>query len=723
MSAYTWKSFNEDGDRPEKPRRFGVTEMRGPTYNLLSQNLLQDIFESMGQFVDGLKFSGGSHSLMPKSFIKEVTDMAHKHSIYVSTGDWAEHLLRKGPSSFKEYVEECRNLGFDTIELNVGTLGVPEETLLRFVRLIKSGGLKAKPQFAVKFDKSDLPLGGDRAFGAYIAPVPRTSDEVAIMLCMELGNLQIVEDVDLLIRRAERCLEAGADMIMIDADDLCRHAESVRADVIAKVIARLGLEKTMFEASNAGTSEWFIQNYGPRVNLFVDHSQVMDLECLRGRNLGKSIRSVLDSSETEMPAVWFAVKRSLNCKPEPSDVHDPKNPNPKLSNIVTKKGCTSCSRLGCSRTISNLKDVIHGSKRHLSKPPKICSPRSIGSNEFQNPITHEVILNNSTCELQITSFGESNGYENESPFVATLRPGTPGPQGIQTPPKYNHRGLSTPPRKSPSSVYRRREGLRYGVGGSLYFGGIPIPPKSPPAMDSVRPSTIVCNRCHERFKKWEVLEEHHISKHAVTELVEGDSSRKIVEIICRTGWLKSESNSVERILKVHNKKKTLAQFEEYRETVKMKASKLAKKHPRCLADGNELLRFYGTTVTCSLGQNDSSSLCTSEKCNVCRILRHGFPIKKVVNGGVGIFTTSTSGRAFESVDLCEETSECIRKALVICRVIAGRVHKPLENLQEFVGQSGFDSLAGKIGVCSHIEELYLLNPRALLPCFVVIFKT
>ncbi|KAK6932413.1 hypothetical protein RJ641_002037 [Dillenia turbinata] len=426
-----------------------------------------------------------------------------------------------------------------------------------------------------------------------------------------------------------------------------------------------------------------------------------------------------------MPAVWFAMKRSLNCKPAPSDVHDPNNPNPKLSNIVTKKGSTSC-RSGCSRSISNLKDVIHGSKRHLSKPTTICSPRSIGSNEFQNPITHEVILNNSTCELKIISFGESNGCENENPFVGTLRPGTPGPQGIQALPKYNHRGLSTPPRKSPSSVYRsRRQGLRYGGGGgNPDFGGIPIPPKSP-EMDSFQPSSIVCNRCRERFKRWEALEEHHISKHAVTELVEGDSSRKIVEIICRTGWLKSESYSgrIERVLKVHNMQKTLAQFEEYRETVKMKASKLAKKHPRCLADGNELLRFYGTTVTCSLGQNESTSLCTSEKCNVCRILRHGFPIKKVVNGGVGVFTTSTSGKAFESVELCEETSESIRKALVICRVIAGRVHKPMENLLEFVGQPGFDSLAGKVGVYSNIEELYLLNPRALLPCFVVIFKT
>jgi phosphosulfolactate synthase (CoM biosynthesis protein A) len=282
MAAYyRWKTFAEDEDRPEKPRRCGVTEIRGPHFSVLSENALQDVFETMGQFVDGLKFAGGSHSLMPKSYIKKVIDIAHDHNVYVSTGDWAEHLIRKGPHSFKDYVEECKQLGFDTVELNVGSLELPEETLLRYVRLIKSGGLKAKPLFAVKFNKSDIP-GRDRAFGAYIVPQPRSSD--------------FVEDVDLLIRRAERCLENGADMIMVDADDVCRYAESVRADIIAKIAGRLGLEKTMFEASNPRTSEWFVKQYGPKVNLFVDQSQVMDLECLRGRNLGKNHTSVLGSS-------------------------------------------------------------------------------------------------------------------------------------------------------------------------------------------------------------------------------------------------------------------------------------------------------------------------------------------------------------------------------------------------------------------------------------------
>lgn len=66
--------------------------------------------DSLGPFVDGLKFTGGCHSLMGKELVREITDLAHKHDIYVSTGDWAEHLLRQGPSSFKQYVEVCGSL-------------------------------------------------------------------------------------------------------------------------------------------------------------------------------------------------------------------------------------------------------------------------------------------------------------------------------------------------------------------------------------------------------------------------------------------------------------------------------------------------------------------------------------------------------------------------------------------------------------------------------------
>ncbi|XP_042487108.1 uncharacterized protein LOC122067348 [Macadamia integrifolia] len=433
-----------------------------------------------------------------------------------------------------------------------------------------------------------------------------------------------------------------------------------------------------------------------------------------------------------MPTVWFSLKRSLHCKSEPSDVHDPKTRG-HLRTILTKK----TARSGCSRSIANLKDVIHGSKRHSEKPPS-CSPRSIGSSEFLNPITHEVILSNSRCELKITGFGGLNeggggngggggGAGGGSTFVGTLRPGTPGPGGHLNMHHYNpyFTSSATPPRKSPGFL-SNREGSAFGV--SAFSGGISeggVFPRASREVDSHGSSTVTCHRCGEQFGKWESLESHHLSKHAVTELVEGDSSRKIVEIICRASLLKSENNCgrIERVLKVHNMQKTLGRFEEYREMVKIKASKLPKKHPRCLADGNELLRFYGTTVACSLGVNGSSNLCVSEKCSVCWIIRHGFSTNKELKGGIGVFTTSTSRRAFECIELYEEHPSSVRKALIVCRVIAGRVHKPLENIQELAGQTGFDSLAGKVGLYSNIEELYLLNPRALLPCFVVICKS
>lgn len=407
------------------------------------------------------------------------------------------------------------------------------------------------------------------------------------------------------------------------------------------------------------------------------------------------------------PNVWFSLKKSLHCKSEVSDVHDPKSRS-HLATIQTRKS----GRSGCSRSISNLKDVIHGSKRHIERPSN-CSPRSIGSSEFLNPIVHEVILSNSTCELKITGF---NGEEGGG-VVGTLRPGTPGPRGN---PSMNHFNSSL--KASSMNSMRKSPNLapeKHGSDLNSKHRRISL------EMDSNGSSSnVACHKCGEQFSKWESLESHHLSNHAVTELVEGDSSRKIVEIICRASWIKSENQCgrIERVLKVHNMQKTIARFEEYREMVKIKASKLPKKHPRCIADGNELLRFHGTTVSCSLGLNESSSLCVSEKCCVCMIIRHGFSAKKEGEGGIGVFTTSTSARAFESIEIPEDDTT-LRKALIVCRVIAGRVHRPLENIEEMVGQTGFDSLAGKFGLYSNIEELYLLNPRAFLPCFVVICKS
>ncbi|CAA6671910.1 unnamed protein product [Spirodela intermedia] len=174
---------------------------------------------------------------------------------------------------------------------------------------------------------------------------------------------------------------------------------------------------------------------------------------------------------------------------------------------------------------------------------------------------------------------------------------------------------------------------------------------------------------------------------------------------------------IERVLKVHNMQKTLARFEEHREMVKQRAAKLPKKHPRCLADGNELLRFHGATVACSLGAGGAASVCSAEGCSVCRIIRQGFSAR---GGTIGSSPPPPAGGPWRpspppAMAGARPLPPAGRKALVLCRVIAGRVHRPVEDLREPPPLAGFDSLAGKVGLHANIEELYLLNPRACSP--------
>jgi hypothetical protein len=52
------------------------------------------------------------------------------------------------------------------------------------------------------------------------------------------------------------------------------------------------------------------------------------------------------------------------------------------------------------------------------------------------------------------------------------------------------------------------------------------------------------------------------------------------------------------------------------------------------------------------------------------------------------------------------------------RVIAGRVTRT--QIQEVFEE--YDSLAGASGPYSNLDELFVFNPKAILPCFVVIYK-
>jgi phosphosulfolactate synthase (CoM biosynthesis protein A) len=248
--------FLRVNERESKPRKRGLTEIRGPYYSVIGRRYLEDLFETMGAYVDSLKFAGGSFTLMPERAVREIVDLCHKHDVLVSTGGFIERVLVQGSDAVRQYVAECKRLGFDIIEISAGFVSIPTDNWLRLVELVRKSGLKAKPEVGIQFG-----AGGATASAELKAEGTR--------------------DPSWAIAQAKRFLDAGAEIIMIESEGITENVDPWRTDVPAKFIDAIGMEKLMFEAADPDVFAWYIKNYGADVNLFVDHSQIVQLECLR----------------------------------------------------------------------------------------------------------------------------------------------------------------------------------------------------------------------------------------------------------------------------------------------------------------------------------------------------------------------------------------------------------------------------------------------------------
>lgn len=108
-----------------KPRVKGLSEIRAAYYTVMGPNYLSDSLGTMGHWVDGLQFAGGSHTLFPEHKLRECIDLAHSHEVYVSTGGrianstrlttgFIEHLLThpQPVATVEKYLAKCKDLGF-----------------------------------------------------------------------------------------------------------------------------------------------------------------------------------------------------------------------------------------------------------------------------------------------------------------------------------------------------------------------------------------------------------------------------------------------------------------------------------------------------------------------------------------------------------------------------------------------------------------------------------
>lgn len=243
-------------DRPEKPRRVGLTEIRGPYYTSFGPEHLRDLLESVGPHIDSFKFPGASMPLMSEATLKKFIDVCHDHNVEVSTGGLIEFVLTRGPEAVEQYFEAIARYEFDIVEISVGMLAIAASDYLRLIERGRKAGLKVKAEVGIQFG-----AGGTSSV-----------DELAA---------EGTGDPGYAVKRARRAFDAGANLVMLESEGVTEQVRTWRTDVPALFISEFGLESVMFEAADPPVFEWYVKNYGPEVNVFIDHSQVYQLECLR----------------------------------------------------------------------------------------------------------------------------------------------------------------------------------------------------------------------------------------------------------------------------------------------------------------------------------------------------------------------------------------------------------------------------------------------------------
>jgi phosphosulfolactate synthase (CoM biosynthesis protein A) len=256
--------FIKISELPAKPRQTGMIEIRGPYYTAVTINYLEDLLDMWGDYIDGFKFAGGSQRLLTIHRLKKIIDICHKHDVYVSTGGFIERVIVQGFEAVDKYLEECKSLCFDIVEVSSGLAPIPLKDKVEIVKQVKKMGMKPKPEISMMFGAGA---------GTHIAGYQT--------------KLKTLED---LLDEIDTHQNAGAEIMMLESEGITEDlpVEEWRTDIIEELNKKFGFNCFMFEASDPPVFKWYLKQFGPNVNLFIDHSQIVEFTAWRTQLWGDS---------------------------------------------------------------------------------------------------------------------------------------------------------------------------------------------------------------------------------------------------------------------------------------------------------------------------------------------------------------------------------------------------------------------------------------------------
>jgi phosphosulfolactate synthase (CoM biosynthesis protein A) len=235
-----------------KPRQHGIIEIRGPYYTAVTISYLQDLLEMWGDYIDGFKFAGGSQRLLSADILKKIINICHNHNVYVSTGGFVERVIVQGTEAVDRYLQECKLLGFDVVEVSSGLAPIPLKDKVEIVKQVKKLGMKPKPEISMMFGAGA---------GTHIT-----------------GYQTKLKTLDELLDEIDMHQSVGAEIMMLESEGITEDLppEEWRVDIINELNKKFGFDSFMFEASDPPVFKWYLKQFGSEVNLFIDHSQIVE---------------------------------------------------------------------------------------------------------------------------------------------------------------------------------------------------------------------------------------------------------------------------------------------------------------------------------------------------------------------------------------------------------------------------------------------------------------
>lgn len=265
MSEKAWAGVLQDPipGRSTKPRQVGITFVSAKGLGLAGT---RDLIEVAGDYIDRVKLAFGTTLLLDPDFLKEQIRMLRAAGIEVNPGGTSgEIALHQG--RFPEFLRRAVELGFSTIEISDGTVTMDDATRERCIKDTLAAGLNVVSEVG----KKD----------------PELTPSVAEM-----------------VRQIERDLAYGVSSVTIESRQSAKgvgvfdREGKVKGDDVDQIAAAVDVDRLIWEAPTTEGQLFFIQRFGPNVNLGnIAPTDIIPCEGLRRGLRGDTFRMVVYQPE------------------------------------------------------------------------------------------------------------------------------------------------------------------------------------------------------------------------------------------------------------------------------------------------------------------------------------------------------------------------------------------------------------------------------------------